>query len=471
MSRSRTTAAIAALILTATGAARAETPRFEVTSGADSGAGSLREALDLAARQGGVIAIRGDFDIEIDTGLAYDGTAPLVLQGRGQAVTAADNVTLLTMTNGADLAVENLDFRGPGGFSLSARGDTEGAAGKGIFVDLRDDQEGTVTLDLAGVRVSGVAGHGIHVSDCSLADECGGGGGGAGEGSPASIAVRLDGVTVDDVGNGSFDADGLRVDERGPGDISLVATASRFRGVGADGVELDEGQEGDVFAALSGVGFSGNGIYCDPAALASFLPDPDEAEFEDGAMAEADIPSAITGSPDDGCFEREVETYASGSVEAYEFGIDLDDGFDIDEAGPGSINATLLGVSITGNLDEGIDFDEEGPGDILFGITGSEARGNTDDGFKMTEADEGGIYGRVDGSRAVGNGGKGFVFEAEDAGGLDVRIAATATGGNDDGDATGIEVLNEGEGAGQLRLANSDIADGSDLDGADIVEE
>jgi hypothetical protein len=81
----------------------------------------------------------------------------------------------------------NLAFEGPGGWDIENRSDL-GAAGKGIFVDLRDDQTGTVEIELVNVTVTGTAGHGIHVSDCTLADECGGGSGGAGEGSPASIS-------------------------------------------------------------------------------------------------------------------------------------------------------------------------------------------------------------------------------------------------------------------------------------------
>jgi hypothetical protein len=96
------------------------------------------------------------------------------------------------------------------------------------------------------VTVTGTAGHGIHVSDCTLADECGGGSGGAGEGSPASISLTLTGVTVIDTAYGRFDADGVRVDERGEGSIDFVATSSVFSGIGADGIELDEGQDGDV---------------------------------------------------------------------------------------------------------------------------------------------------------------------------------------------------------------------------------
>ncbi len=63
-----------------------------------------------------------------------------------------------------------------------------------------------------------------------------------GDGSPASIKVKLNNVHINQVGFGRADADGLRVDDRGEGDIYFTALNSKFTNVGAVGVELDEGQ-------------------------------------------------------------------------------------------------------------------------------------------------------------------------------------------------------------------------------------
>ena len=90
--------------------------------------------------------------------------------------------------------------------------------------------------------------------------------------------VNLVNTVVDDAGNGKFDADGFRFDERDRGNIIFNATGSTFTNVGADGVELDEGQNGEVIATVSDSEFTMNGTYCDPDLLAQFLPDPDERE-------------------------------------------------------------------------------------------------------------------------------------------------------------------------------------------------
>lgn len=443
-----------------------------VTNGNDTGAGSLRAAIEAGAQD---IVIATDQDIMITSPLVYSGSQPLSIIGTGQTISTLEHITLLTVSEGANLTVIGVNFAGPGGYDINNQA-PEGQAGKGIFVDVRDDQTGTVKLVLKDVTVSGVANHGVHVSDCDLADDCGGGGGGAGGGSDAQIVVELDNVTIDGVGLGKFDADGLRVDERGEGNIFMTASNSSYINVGADGVELDEGQSGGVRATVTNSSFADNGSYCDPAQLEGELENflagvDDEGEFDESEQITPDsLPGPVTGSADDGCFEYVVDTYDSGFVEAYEYAIDVDDGFDIDEAGEGSLIATVVSSTVTDNLDEGIDFDEEDNGSINVVFVGTIATGNTDDGFKMSEEGGAGVRGLVTDSEASSNGGKGFVFEEADDGGVVVEVYGTMTSDNDDSDDTGIEAVQEDAGTGKLTVSDSTIADGIDTDGVDLIE-
>lgn len=439
-----------------------------VTNGKDSGEGSLRAALEAVARDEtpGQILVVTEGDIEIGSTLVYWGKAPLSVHGNGQTVKTDADTTLLTASEGADLTVSDLNFEGPGGFDVENRGD----AGKGIFIDVREDQTGVVTLVLNDVKVSGVAYHGVHVSDCNLADECGAGRGGAGEGSDSSIVVRLTDVEISDVGNGRFDADGIRVDERGAGNILFYADDSSFTNVGADGVELDEGQEGGVFATAVDAKFDDNGNYCDPKVFKAHLPEKDEGAFVDGEAKEADIPAAVTGSPDDACIEREVELYGSGSVKSYEFEIDLDDGFDIDEAGPGDLWVLIVDSTVQGNRDEGLDFGEEDEGGVKLAVWRTSMKDNTDDGLKMVESEPGDLNALLHEVTAKDNGGFGAVFKQKDEGNLDLIVDRTKTSNNADGDDTGLEVLQEGEGEGTLTLRASEIEDGITSENVTINE-
>lgn len=460
------------IILLAGLSAVAYAQQFIVTSASNRGAGTLRQAFSLAsAGQIDSIVVATERDIRLTNGLTYFGSQALSIVGNGQTIVGKSDATLLTSSGGGDLSITGLSFQGPGGFSINERADIDGVSGKGIFIDVPDGATGTISLHLTNVSVSHVGNHGIHISDCTLADECGGGQDGSGDGSDASIAALLQNVTIDDVGNGTFDADGLRIDERGPGSVHLSVDSSLFTNVGADGVEVDEGQAGSIFATVTSTSFTSNGGYCDPSILDAFMPDADEGEFSDGEASLDNIPSAERGSPDDGCFELEYDLYDSGSVEAFEIGIDLDDGIDFDESGSGSVFTSMVGVSITSNLDEGLDFDEAGEGNIVINISESVATGNADDGFKVSEEDEGGIIGIVTNSAAAENGGKGFVFEAADDGDLFADFSGVATSNNDNGDETGLELVNEGENSGFANVTNSSIADGVYADGVAVAQQ
>ncbi len=469
----KVTSALALSALFAGVAAAQTTAPIMVTNAQDAGDGSLRAALSQAAATDApsqVVIATGD-DIVIAESLVYQGEAPLEIIGNGQRVRSDVNTHLLVSANGGSLAISDLAFEGPGQFSIVNRGDNNGqTAGKGIFIDVRDDQTGIVDLALDNVLVKGVANHGIHVSDCTLADDCGAGAGGGGQGSPASVRVRLNNVTVDGVGNGKFDADGLRVDERGEGDIHVTGLASLFTRVGADGLELDEGQAGSIHSTMTRTRFIDNGAYCDPALLAAYMPAEPEGEFEDGEVREADIPGDVTGTPDDSCFEREVDLYDSGYVEAYEIGIDVDDGIDYDEADAGDLNLTMISSTISGNYDEGVDMDEAGPGGGNLHYINTLAYRNADDGFKMSEEDAGSVHGAVLGSVSRDNGGKGVVFEEEGPGNVRVTVTETHTVNNDDSDDTGLEVVQEDEGSGELIVESSRIEDGIDAEGVTVTQ-
>ncbi|MCV0429126.1 MAG: hypothetical protein K5905_27040, partial [Roseibium sp.] len=220
-------AAVGALALTSTAFAQSA---LLVTTGADTGDGSLRAAIEIASDQpvSVPIFVVTRSDIEISSTLTYSGRAPLVLIGNGQTVRTHENTTLLALSEGADLSVSLMNFKGPGGFNIENRGDGDGSGGKGIFIDVREDQTGVVNLTLDGVSVSDIAYHGIHISDCDLADDCGAGSGGGGNGAPASIAVHLSDVEIYRAGIGAFDADGIRIDERGEGSIHFAAYRSLF---------------------------------------------------------------------------------------------------------------------------------------------------------------------------------------------------------------------------------------------------
>ncbi len=412
------------VLLTALGrlvaATTSEAPSVFVTNGGNSGKGSLRAALKSNATQ---IKIKKNVeDIVIKSTLVYAGEGPLNIKGSGQTIVASGDFTLLSITNGADLSISNLSFQGIGGFS----GADEKGDGKGIFVDVPQGRTGTVHFDLKDVSVSDVAYHGVHVSDCTLeGDVCGAGGGGEGIGSSASIEANLKRVSVFNVGYGKFDADGVRIDERGDGDIIFNVTDSSFSDVGADGIELDEGGAGDVIVRMKRTTLERNGGYC--------LVDKNE-----------ELAPCIDGNP-----------HPFDNLCCDEGELDLDDGFDIDEAGEGSVQFFIKDSAAIDNKDEGFDFDEEGPGDIVGTFISVTAKGNVDEGIKCSEADDGDVDIVLKACTVINNlNNDGMEFESEGNGRIDVVVVKTEASGNTNGVDLKV-VQEEDKPKGSLEIASS----------------
>lgn len=390
-------------------------PAAKVTNGNDYGPGSLRSALESGATK---IVIKGSVNtIKVTKTLKYTGTLPLKISGSGQIIDGtmlSNNLApILEVTQGADLEISNLSFDGGGGYDIFNQG-----GGKGIFVDVPVTRTGVVNVKLNNVSVTGVGNHGVHVSDCTLGDDCGGGGGGAGDGSPASIYVQLTNVLIDGAGFGKADADGVRIDDRNDGDISFSATNSTFVNVGADGVELDEGNNGNVYLDVRNSTFDRNGEFC--AAI-----DP---PVKDGPCDDEGVP-------------------------------DVDDGFDVDEAGPGSIFGKIRNVYVTDNFDEGLDFDEEDEGGFELQLINVLAEGNTDEGIKISEENDGDVLATLRSITSQLN--NGAEIEEDDSG--DVRVTVTGSMIHEE-----LTVSEDGSGEGTLKVRGSSI-DALDLKNVDEI--
>ena len=201
-----------------------------VTSGDDSGPGTLRQALeDLASGLGDLIFISSRVKrITIESTLEYIGTNSLTIQAEDMPrIIGSDDFDLLTTNATLEVGIRNVEFEGLGHYSINNQGQ-----GKGIFVDIPDDAVGDAFVTLEDVKVSGVASYGVLVNDCTEVN-CGNGNQGTGGGSDASVEVVLNGVTVENSGKGRFDGDGVRVNERGVGDLGAFIIDSSFNYNGA----------------------------------------------------------------------------------------------------------------------------------------------------------------------------------------------------------------------------------------------
>ena len=156
--------------------------------------------------------------------------------------------------------------------------------------------------------------------------------------SPASVNVSVTDSRV--IGNGYSvsDRDGIRVNEGGTGSITFASSNSRMEDNAADGIELDEQGDGDVDIDVAFTHLTRNGVF-DPA--------------------------------------------------------DLDDGFDIDEIGAGSIRGQVVSSSANHNYEEGLDFNENDNGDLRVNLTDVEASYNREEGIDYEEDDDSGNNGDI----------------------------------------------------------------------------
>ncbi|MEQ8719071.1 MAG: hypothetical protein RIE08_15790 [Acidimicrobiales bacterium] len=385
---------------------------YVVTSsdGSGSGPGTIRDALESG--QTTIVIDDAVGTIFIDAPLVYDGTEALRVYGNGVTIDG-DGLedTLLEISEGVDLALFGITFDDGGGYSLGAEVGTAG-----VHVIVPSGVTGTVDVTLNGVTVRGVGGHGIWIDD--------------NDGSSASVHVSATGVLVEDVGFGEFDRDGIRVDETGDGDITFTSRWSNFIGVGADGVELDERGAGSVFFDVLASNFNDNGDYC-------IGVDPENP----------------SGSEEAECVEDDE--------------LDLDDGFDIDEADGGAISGTVRYSSADDNYDEGFDFDEAGSEGIDVSFTGVTANGNIDEGIKASEEDGGSLVASLRNTQVLnGQDNDGVEFEELGDGDLDVEARRLVSTGHD---SSGLKLVEEDQGTLTADVRFSTLA-GNGEDGLELEE-
>lgn len=374
----------------------AKTPpsQVAVSSDADGGAGSFREAVEAANADASITSIRfatGVGTVALAATVTYTGSQGLAIDGRGAVIDASAVSDALVATGGASLSLQDITI--------------QDAMDDGVVVDVPPSASGTVSVELRGVTLSGHGAFGLHIDDQT-------------NDSPASISLTVVQSRILDNGFSPTitDKDGIRVDEGGPGDIVSLIDRSVFTGNAADGIEYDEAEAGDVRVVVRNSQFDFNGT-----------------------------------QPQDPS--------------------DLEDGFDIDEAGDGSVYADFLNVSTSGNDDGGIDLDEEGAGDIVMWLNQVVATDNIDDNIKASEdADvedtpdvdgSGGIEFRMQNVVSTGSGDNGIQLEEFGIGDVNGEIVNTTSSDNAD---DGVNIDQADEGSGTVRLQASTFENNADDD-------
>lgn len=439
--RALTAIALLAALPVLTAAPASAAGPVQVTSGADTGPGSFRAAVDAANADPRIttITFATRATVELTDEVRFTGPQDLTINGTGATVSGAsigaDTDTwdsgLFVAAGGGDLSISRLTFADS--FNNGVAVFVPEGTGK-IDVDL--DRVVVTDAQFHGVLVDGQSTTGYNTDDVihpACTDPYA---------VDAGVTIDLDVSRTVVTGSGRLDDydfslatgcpqdfDGLRVDQGGTGDIVGSIERSNFDTNLADGVELDEKGDGDVDVVVSRTTFDGNG---------------DTASIE-----------CTTG---DGC--------DLGDTLA-----DLDDGFDIDEEGDGDLVAHVSRSTVDANFDEGLDFDEAGEGSIVVTVERVTATGNNDEALKASEEDGGDIVATISRSSFLDGGDDGTQIEEFDDGDVDVTVErSTVTGNGNDG----VKVEQADDGSGSLRIDRSDLRDNDDdpvdTDGIDDVQ-
>ena len=434
-----------------------------VSSTADAGAGSFREAILAATGDPSIGRIR--FDVPAGTiGLLQ----PVIFSG-SQPLTIEGSITL----DGASLPAGASAFVSTGGGDLAIRGMTvRSAPAAGILIDVPDGATGTIQYAFIDVTVAANGSHGILINDQKeyLADP----NSTSQEGSSASIEVTVRQSTSRDNGFTALDQDGIRINEGGIGSLTLDMSQTSVFGNGGDGVELDERGDGDVRVHVQNSTFNSNGSF-DPS---DFDDGIDIDESGNGSVIGAFLHSAAMENYEQGFDLNEndagdlrvdmTDVEASGNAEE---GIEYEE--DDDNAGGGDIVATLTGITVIGNGtaggDAGLKLREKGDGSLDARLVRIDARSNAITGVLVREDAGGDLAATIVSSRSADNAGDGFEYDENNDGTLDVRVLH-ATISNNSG--AGTHADQGGVGTGLLELVSVASAGNSediDVDAVTVI--
>ena len=370
---------------------------------------SLQKAIEQANTNINVnrIVFKRNSEIHLVAPVIYNGIQSLTIVGSGSSVDGSaagsflldDDMTAVTedgalvFNTAADITIHNLTI--------------DNSATRGVVINIPEDAEGDdIQISLDRVNILNSALYGLHIDDNT--DEFDDGL----VGSVIGIKLNISHSNFIGNGTGAIDFDGIRVDERGKGDIDSFIIKTHIDANGGDGIELDEAGSGDVDSIMIDVTLNNNGFY-------------NEEDLDDGF----DIDEADDGDID----ATLINVIASGN---------LDEGLDFDETGDGDIGLNIHTAKINNSADEAIKVDEEGEGNINICLIMVEAKNSGDDGIQFTELGEGKIKGQLLEITSKNNAKYGFkvgqwneegeVFSVEEAGQLNVKKVALS--GNGEGD-------------------------------------
>jgi hypothetical protein len=366
---------------------RAHAAAVFVTSPADSGPGTFRDAIEQANGNSNInlIILANGNPITLESTVEYIGSQNLMIMGSGisnriiqgngfspdEAAIQTD-CSLFESTGGADLTILRVTFQDTVCSAIEVYG---------------EDGDGEITVTLNSVVIRNLGGGGLNLYE--------------GNGySDAAWNLRMISSRVEETGFYGYDA--VNVAEYYDGDVTVQLSGTSLVNNWFGGLHLDEADDGNLSLTTSASKFNGNGS---------------------GASEEA------AGA------DEEVSTTA----------VPVDDGIYALECGTGNLNVTMSASQANSNHDDGFDLNECGDGDMTLIATWTTANENGQYGFEGLEQDSGNYVARLTAVWTLGNELGGVFLTEEMDGNLDVRAAASVSNSNTVAQGYALQELDDGD--------------------------
>jgi hypothetical protein len=433
------------VLLTSYAPSRAYAAAVVVTSSADEGPGTFRDAIEQANIDTDitVIVLANWIPITLVDTVEYTGYQNLTITGNGafnrviqgtgfspNGAVAQTECSLFESTGGADLTLNRVTFQNTSCNGVEVYG---------------ENGDGEIFVTLTSVVIRNMGGTGLYLYE---------GNGDSDAGWNLKMVLSLVERT------GYYEYPAVNVEEYYDGNVTVALSGTSIVNNYWEGLNLDEEDYGQLTLTASTSKFNGNG---------------GENEFEDeaaGADDEAGITDHLDGDGIDAeeCGDGDLVANLS-SVQANE---NFEDGIDLFECGYGDLR--LTGSAVTANYNEtenGIQAAEEDDGSNVTRLSATRTSNNGDDGVDLYENGYGDIDVRVSGSVSNWNGqfsdedGDGYEIEEDDEGDLIAVIASTTANNNSD---NGFFLGEAGDGDLNANLTSSTANDNQD-DGFDFEED
>lgn len=420
--------------------------RVTVTSASDDGKGSFRWAIEQANSNPKVREIEFKArlrPIKLLSSVTYTGAQELELDGDDAIIDAASAGGPAFIANGGgDLKFADLTFRN--------------SPAEGIDVEVPASATGTQKVSLVKVTIKDNKGHGVLVND-QVDPSTTDGVQPDNRGSAASLEVEV--VLSRFSGNGYSvsDRDGIRVNEGGEGSLTFTSRLTKSEDNAADGIELDERGPGDVFIDVSDTYILRNGKF-DPADLDDGF---DIDETDDGSIIGKLVRSVASNNYEEGLDFNEnnagdlrVDLTLVVASNNLEEGIDYEE--DDDFAGGGELVTTMTGIVADSNGgDGGLKIREKGVGSLIANVTGVQANRNLVSGISIREDADGSLTSSIVRARTIRNAAHGIDFDENSTGDLIATVAKSVSSQNT---LYGIRADQQLPGVGTLKLTQVDLA-------------